>query len=60
MIFKKKYTRSEWMEGLLQAEELYKDDWSTEGIRREFWDNGESKVSDGAFDYCWYVESNKS
>lgn len=59
MIFKKKYKRSEWLEGLLKAEELYKDDWTTEGIRSEFFRTSSDERSNGAYEYCWFKDRNK-
>lgn len=43
MIFKKKYVRSEWMEGLLEAEQLIKNGyvfqqpWSTDNVHAWFY-----------------------
>ncbi len=57
MLFKKKYTRSEWMEGLLQAEALHQDDWTTDGIRAEFFTPTSDEVANGAYEYCWFIDS---
>ena len=48
--------RSEWMEGLLLAEDLYKDGWSTDGICQEFFDSVNEEIANGAYDYAWYVK----
>ena len=55
-MFKRKYKRSEWMEGLLEAEELYKDDWSADGIREEFFRTTSGEMRNGAYEYCWFKD----
>jgi hypothetical protein len=55
-MFSKKYVRSEWMEGLLEAEEMYKDDWSTHAIRQEFFYNNSGELVNGVYDYCQFVD----
>jgi hypothetical protein len=60
MIFKKKYKRSAWMEGLLEAEALYKDDWSTDGIRAEFFRPTSDEKAEGACCYCWFIDNLKA
>ena len=36
-LFKRKVKRSEWMQGLLDAEELFNDGWCTEAIIDEMY-----------------------
>ena len=48
------------MEGLLEAEALYKDDWSTDGIRAEFFIPVSYEVAGGACDYCWFIDNLKA
>lgn len=58
MIFKKKYKRTEWMEGLLEAEELVKEKPTFVGgvphILR-----GCTEYEDGVYDYLEHYEENK-
>lgn len=48
--------RSEWMKGLLEAEELYKDGWSVDAIRSEFFRTTSDERSNGAYEYCWFKQ----
>lgn len=45
MIFKKKYIRSEWFEGLLWAEQLRKAGWSDELIYSKVPGNNKSYIT---------------
>lgn len=50
MLFKKKYVRSDWFQGLLDAEDLHKKEgWSLSGLVYEL--RGCTKYEDGVFDY---------
>lgn len=59
MIFKNKYERSEWMEGFLEAEALYRDrddGFTTEGIRSFLWSSDSERLY-GVLDYCWFIDN---
>lgn len=54
MLFKKKYVRSDWMQGLLEAEELHKnDDWSLKALPYEL--RGCTEYENGVYDYVWFM-----
>ena len=54
-LFKRKVKRSEWMQGLLDAEELFNDGWRTEAILDEmYYSNRDTQL--GAFDFCWFKD----
>jgi len=50
MLFKKKYAKSDWFQGLLDAEDLYKNEcWSLSGLVYER--RGCTEYENGVFDY---------
>jgi hypothetical protein len=55
MMFKRKYTRSEWMFGLLAAELMRNEGYGFDEILQEFYFDSDD-VREGAYDYCWFKE----
>ena len=54
MLFKKKYKRSDWFEGLLDAEDLHKnEDWGLKALPYEL--RGCAEYENGVYDYVWFV-----
>jgi len=58
MIFKKKYKRTEWMNGLLEAEELIKEKPTFVGGVSHIL-RGCTEYEDGVYDYLEHYEENK-
>lgn len=56
-LFKKKYKRSEWFEGLLEAEELYKEGFSLNSISFEL--RGCTEFESGVYDFIHHLSKIK-
>ena len=58
MLFNEKYVKSDWFQGLLDAEDLYKNggwSWSLSGLVYEL--RGCTEYVDGVFDYIEHQAS---
>lgn len=54
MLFKKKYARSDWFQGLLDAEDLHKNEhWNTNAVCCEL--RGCTEYENGVYDYVWFM-----
>ena len=53
-----KNNRSEWMEGLLGAEEFIRDGFSPLWVEQEYFYDEENDYKQGVFDYLRYYENN--